>query len=635
MTKTWFTHTSILAVCGAALLHGCGGGGGGGSGGSGGGPPPAINGAPSANAGPDQSVVESMSVQLVGQGADPEGSVLTYMWSQVSGPIVAFQDLSDPGTSIDLPRISVFDTDPVVLSLRVADPQGASATDEVNIILVSQDIIVFEALEGNDFTEELYKYAPESGVVTTVSGPLQGSEDVIDYSISPDGKWLAYRAYQEATTTNELFVVSMDNGSVKKINGPLQTDGVVLEYAWSPDSSQIAYTADADIDRINEVYVASPDGSGLRKVSGDVGNPPRYERRRIAWSPDGRYLACLLLDRTTSDQVFIEVHDTLAGVANSVWVNPPLVANGEILSIFYWAPDSSRIAYLADQEVDEVFELFTVRPDASENRKVSGALAAGGRVGDFYWSPVGSQVAYRANQDSSQAELYTVQGDGSANTKVNGPLIPTGVVGQWRWSPDGSRLAYLATQESTDVELYTVRPDGGDNVKVSGALAPNSFVQEFDTIRQPWSPDGSWLAYRAYQDIDNVTQLYTVRPDGSENLRVNGALVTGGNVVNFRWSPDNSMIAYRADQDILGSYQLYSVRPDASENYWVSSSLLQNSLLEEYAWSADSSGISFIAEQGLGRGFELMLATPNGDTNLTVGGDQFMNGRIFELRWTP
>ena len=45
-----------------------------------------------------------------------------------------------------------------------------------------------------------------------------------------------------------------------------------------------------------------------------------------------------------------------------VAISGTLVAGGEVRD-FAWAPDSSRIAYVADQNEDETFELISVKAD--------------------------------------------------------------------------------------------------------------------------------------------------------------------------------------------------------------------------------------------------------------------------------
>ena len=66
--------------------------------------------------------------------------------------------------------------------------------------------------------------------------------------------------------------------------------------------------------------------------------------------------------------------------ANDVRISGDLVRGGDVSS-FAWAPDSSRIAYIADQDTDTVSELYTSTPEgAANNVKVSGDMQPLGDV---------------------------------------------------------------------------------------------------------------------------------------------------------------------------------------------------------------------------------------------------------------
>ena len=60
-------------------------------------------------------------------------------------------------------------------------------------------------------------------------------------------------------------------------------------------------------------------------------------------------------------------------------------------------------------------------------------------------------------------------------------------------------------------------------------------------------PDGAWVAYLADQDTDEVLELYLVPADGSAApVKVNGPLVTEGDVQWFQFSPDGDTLVVSA-----------------------------------------------------------------------------------------
>jgi len=121
-----------------------------------------------------------------------------------------------------------------------------------------------------------------------------------------------------------------------------------------------------------------------------------------------------------------------------------------------------------------VREVYSNAHDGTDNRRVNGAREANRQVQSFKWSPAGSHIAYVADQDTDNVyELYSSAPDGLDNQKVDGPLADGGFgfVASFLWSPDGTRIAYLADQDDALVwELYSSLPNGMDNHKVHGSL---------------------------------------------------------------------------------------------------------------------------------------------------------------------
>jgi Tol biopolymer transport system component len=297
------------------------------------------------------------------------------------------------------------------------------------------------------------------------------------------------------------------------------------------------------------------------------------------WAPDSSRIA-FLADPVNND-VF-ELFTTLpTGPGGIVKLSDDLSGDLDVQS-FKWAPDSSRVAFLADQDINNVIELYSSLPDGSVKDKVSVPLIAGQTIFSFTWAPDSSLIAYIADQDTvNVVELYTAPPDGSANNLVSAidPIaVPGSNVTTFSWAPDSTLIAYLADQETNDVnELFTSPPDGSGNDKVS-FLDPIA-VPDGDVLMFIWAPDSSRIAYRADQDTDNVFELYSSLPDGSVNNLVSAIdpiAVPGSNVVAFKWAPDSSRIAYVADQDTDNVFELFSSPADGSGNGNISGLLVPN-----------------------------------------------------------
>ena len=252
---------------------------------------------------------------------------------------------------------------------------------------------------------------------------------------------------------------------------------------------------------------------------------------------------------------------------------------GEVVG-FEWSPDSRRVAYRADQFVDNRFDLLTVLSDGSRPPDpVSRLTNDSSEVSDFAWAPDNTRIAYIADQDTVGVfELYTNNTVGTSLRKVSDDLSGSEDVWAFAWAPDSSLIAYQANQEESNKdELYTTVPDiAQDFVKISGSPTSGGLLREVDFAAFGWAPDNSRVAYIARQSTD-FYELYSSTPDGATNNSVvSGPLVSGGNVDSLKWSPDSSRVAYRADQDTINVPELYSSQPDGSDNVKISSGKVED-----------------------------------------------------------
>lgn len=266
----------------------------------------------------------------------------------------------------------------------------------------------------------------------------------------------------------------------------------------------------------------------------------------------------------------------LSGSAPSVAqrVNGPLVTNGDVVN-FAWSPDSTRIVYSADQDTDAVTELYLVDvsgPTPSTPVKISGPMVSGGSVqsGSFDWSPDGSRIAYRADQlVDNVIELFVVDVSGPVPgppQRVNGPL-PDGAdtESRWVWTPDGRRIIYQADQDTLDVlEIYMVDVSGptpSTPVKLNGPLVTGGDVGTTATDVAV-SFDGRWVSYVADQNTDNVEEVFVVDISGgapSAPIRVSGPPSSFTDNINVSWSPTANRLMYASDQEASNVYEVYYV----------------------------------------------------------------------------
>jgi Tol biopolymer transport system component len=247
-----------------------------------------------------------------------------------------------------------------------------------------------------------------------------------------------------------------------------------------------------------------------------------------------------LADETTDNVVELFVVD-LSAPGVSTTLNGPLVNGGDVTSGLVLSPDGSMIAYRADQLLNDVFELFVVDlANPGVTTRINRNPASGGDVlsDAFLFSPASDAVAYVADEDTNNInELYLVElASPAVSIKLNAPLLAAGsLTGAIAFSPDGARLVYTADQDTAAViELYQVdRSAPGDTVKLNSALTAGGNLSGFQ-----FSNDGDRLVYLADQDVDEDFELYMIdlETPGS-SVRINPLLAPGGDVVNYSLIP--------------------------------------------------------------------------------------------------
>ena len=306
--------------------------------------------------------------------------------------------------------------------IKLAAP--ARASESIESIQVSPDKTRVAYLQGRQLysVDLLRRSAPVKMHPELVTGGTVYS----NYKWAPDSSKMLYRAIQDTAGVPELYTVLADGSGNIKVNGTLVAGGGVLNgYSWAPDSSKIAYVADQDTDGVNEFYTIMADGSGNVKVNGTLVSGGNVFNGK--WAPDSSKIA-YVADQDTDG--VDELYTVMADGSGNVKVNGTLVSGGNVFN-GKWAPDSSKIVYTADQDTDGVDELYTVMADGSGNVKVNGDLVVGGDVSrySYNWASDSSKIAYTADQDTDEVdELYTAMADGSNNTKVSGNMPSFGDV---------------------------------------------------------------------------------------------------------------------------------------------------------------------------------------------------------------
>jgi len=223
-----------------------------------------------------------------------------------------------------------------------------------------------------------------------------------------------------------------------------------------------------------------------------------------------------------------------------------------------------------------------------------------GVYGLLDWSPNGRTITFTLDDCS----IGFVESDGS-NLRVLPPEDPTSIPGEnvcdgdSSFLPDGQRVVYDHYDARIDRESFvTMRLDGTDRhvlfsdvccdpnvspdgTKISfhpgeGPLAVSNldgtgFKQLSPDwqvgIKSDWAPDGSRIAFwnNRVPEPEDLTNVYTVKPDGSDLRQLTRFTTPNDRVAGISWSSDGQWILFKDSLDDTGLTAFFRIRPDGTE----------------------------------------------------------------------
>jgi len=212
-----------------------------------------------------------------------------------------------------------------------------------------------------------------------------------------------------------------------------------------------------------------------------------------------------------------------------------------------WSADGTRLAYVVPTSRDH-FELYVADADGSNPRKLTDDSQTELQPA---WSPDGRQIAFTSGVRSPH--IWAINADGTGRRRLTHAwdLLPA-------WSPDGRKIAY-ASHRHCARRYYTTCFSEIVVMNADGSRKRSLTHSRFDDATPAWSPDGSRLAYAAFDRsqggaIPARTALRVMDANGRRNRR----LTSFSSFYFPAWSPDGGTIVVENRGD------LYVMRPDGS-----------------------------------------------------------------------
>jgi Tol biopolymer transport system component len=204
------------------------------------------------------------------------------------------------------------------------------------------------------------------------------------------------------------------------------------------------------------------------------------------------------------------------------------------------------------------------------------------------------------------ASIYTVAADGSDPVMLkSNARVP-------RWSPDGSKLAFVEYFEGPSglaAALKVMNADGTDE----HIVATSDWWQDIWLSSQPWSPDGSRIAWGP---SGTPGDIHTASATGGDVRRIT---TDGGLKEPPVWSPAGAQLVYSSQG------QLFLARDDGSAPVQLTQGV-------QPSWSPDGTWIAFV--NAVGGVSAIYLIHPDG-TGLRRLVTPEMSGDIHPPSWSP
>lgn len=573
----------------------------------------------------DLGIVMTMQV-LEGERIDLESvnfseDTLTYQWVLKSGQAFEIFAQSPKSLKVIAPEVAQGNQLSAIYELTVTDVSGKVQTESIQINVQSNDFVVYSASLTAEPEVNLFIYNLETNSRFQLNDSLAINESISSFRLSPDRLYIIYTVTSEVDNTSILYIVQNDGNGRRALFENNSFDDTIQSYKWSPNARDILLSA-VDTDGISSLYHFNIENSNLIKVTPELGtNMELNSNFNNQWSPNGSnftYAIRNVVDNTSTGYI---------GDVNSLESRRFIESTSPI---FYprWAVDSEQLFFYATTAVTEELAQFSVAIDGS-NLHYFGEGLISGNAAVFAFSDDDLYAVLRVDDDINQGiDMYITRTDGSQRIKI--PELDFNLAeilaAEWMGSKSETLVFTATTIGDTTRELYAVNKDGENLIKLNLSLVGGGNIVSTEYFS---SSNSEWIAYIADQEVDGKNELYIVKPDGSQNTKISGALHAEGDVGAIRWSPDGKKLYYYADQFTENVGEIMLVDLDTASLSLVTDSTTPDRDANYAHWSPDSQYIIYYSdEDGVDGQYEYFSRNIDGTSKTKVNDTLVENGSV-------
>ena len=204
--------------------------------------------------------------------------------------------------------------------------------------------------------------------------------------------------------------------------------------------------------------------------------------------------------------------------------------------------------------VDDLLDSTYVLTNLTNGTKYFWEVSASDEINEPVWSP---SQSFRTKEATENRFLYVRSQNGnniifSSDEDGNDYPLTSSNLNSWRPRKNlATNLVAFLRNDNFETQLYTMKPDGSDVFKVTSVSVDGFRQSELDFS---WSANGSKLIYPHFD------KLYEINKDGS-GLRLIHQTPDGSFITECDWSNDGSLIALKTNNSNGYNVRIYTIDP--------------------------------------------------------------------------
>ncbi len=351
--------------------------------------------------------------------------------------------------------------------------------------------------------------------VTTYPG------DELDPSFSPDGRQVAFSWGGKRNENRDIYVLPVGGQNPLRLTQHPEED---MSPAWSPDGRSIAFIRRHSGQLASIMLIPALGGPERNLYDVHLGHHLSViEQRKVAWSPDGKWLVFTSQQLSGDHALFFLSLET--GVARPLFLDLP--SGVEDLSPAF-SRDGRRLAFARfDSPSTSALLVQNLTPGMEPEGKPVRVPNAGSNPHSPVWGTDAKHLLFIDGSGVKQFEIAA-----TAKPVYEGDAQLRGL------TFNGKRLIAVRGPDNSDIFAIPLRPGG-----LSTAGQASSVIVSSSPDSQPrFSPSGKQLAF--VSNRSGSQELWLADAEGGKETQLTNL---GAHVLGYaRWSPNGRQIAFHA-----------------------------------------------------------------------------------------